>query len=171
MTQRMWVWMVAVPWLLGACAPALNWREVRPEGSGLRVMFPCKPKPETRQVPLAGAPVPMTMLGCEADGSTFALAHADVGQPERVAPALEALQTALRSKQQGTPEVLPWSPAGATGARRWRLQGRVQDGRTLQVESAVWAHGTRVFQLVALGPRLSAEAGETFIDSLQAVAP
>ncbi len=61
---------------LPACSPALDWREVRPDGSAARVLFPCQPKSQTRQAALAGARMPMTLLSCEADGQTFALAHA-----------------------------------------------------------------------------------------------
>ena len=40
--------------VLSACTPTYNWREVRPEGSGVVLMMPCKPDSHARRVRLAG---------------------------------------------------------------------------------------------------------------------
>jgi hypothetical protein len=156
---------------LAACAPELNWREARPEGTALQLLFPCKPKTETRSVPLAGAPVEMSMVGCEAGDSAFALAHADVGEAARVGPALAELQQALASKVRAPTEAVAWpGPAGSTAAARWRVTGPVPDGRTLRQEAVFFARGTRVFQVVAMGAKLPADAGDTFFESIQPAA-
>ena len=65
------------------CAPDLNWREVRPVGTTLVALLPCKPDRQTRAIPLAGAEVSMEVLGCSAGGTTWAVATADVGDPAR----------------------------------------------------------------------------------------
>ena len=95
---------------LPACSPALDWREVRPDGSAARVLFPCQPKSQTRQAALAGARMPMTLLSCEADGQTFALAHAELGDPARVSPALAEMAAALVANLQAGPPRTSRSP-------------------------------------------------------------
>lgn len=84
---------------LSACAPALNWREVRPtDAEGLLATFPCKPQAAQRQIPLAGLPdrVTVHLLSCEADGSRWALSHLSVSDASLVPIALRALAAATR---------------------------------------------------------------------------
>ena len=84
---------------LSACAPALNWREVRPaDAEGLLATFPCKPQVAQRQIPLAGLPdrVTVHLLSCEADGSRWALSHLSVSDASLVPVALRALAAATR---------------------------------------------------------------------------
>ena len=38
-----------------ACSPTLDWREARPEGSGVAALFPCRPDQHERTVRIAGA--------------------------------------------------------------------------------------------------------------------
>ena len=66
------------------CAPVLDWREVRPAGSGVSLLFPCKPDSQSRLVRLAGMQVRLVLLACAAGGSTWGLAHADVVDPASV---------------------------------------------------------------------------------------
>lgn len=82
----------AVAAMLVACAPALDWRDVRPEGSGVLLLFPCKPDSQVRTLSLAGAPVRLALHACSTGGSTWALAVADVGDPARVGSALTELR-------------------------------------------------------------------------------
>ncbi|MFO1268454.1 MAG: hypothetical protein U1F67_17830, partial [Rubrivivax sp.] len=35
---------------LGACSPALDWREVRPAGTAVVALMPCRPNASTRSV-------------------------------------------------------------------------------------------------------------------------
>ena len=78
---------------LAACTPALDWRESRPTGSGMVVLFPCKPDSHARQVQLGPDAVRLELHACTAAGATWALAFADMGDPARVGPALVELRT------------------------------------------------------------------------------
>lgn len=158
--------------LLAACTPGLDWREVAPEGSRARAQFPCKPKSMTRQAALAGAPTRMTLLSCEAEGSTFALAHAQLGDPARVSVALEEMAAALAANiasagVRSQPITVPGMTPNA-GARRIWLQGRLPDATPVQEQAVLFAHATQVYQAVVLGPRPGA-AADVFIDSLRVV--
>jgi hypothetical protein len=88
-----------------------------------------------------------------------------------VGAALVALrEAAVANMAAGSAERLPLQVPGATpqpASERLRLEGRLPDGRPVQVQLAVFAHGTRVFQATALGERLPAEAAETFFGSIR----
>lgn len=73
---------------LAGCSPALNWRTVAVPEAGLQITLPCKPETATRTVELAGAPQALSMLGCEADGATFAVSHVRLAEPSTAGLAL-----------------------------------------------------------------------------------
>ncbi len=157
--------------VLAACAPALNWRDVRPEGSGAQLLFPCKPDQQERPVALAGPPVRYTLQVCSTADQTWALAHADVVDPGRVAAALAALKAgaaanlgpsgAAASTAQAVPGATPQAGGG-----RLRLRGQRSDGQPVEMQVLVFARGTRVFQASVAGAALADEAVETYFGSI-----
>lgn len=160
--------------LLLACAPALDWREVRPAGGGIVLLMPCKPDSHARQVKLGPDVVRLELHACTAAGTTWALAFGDVGDPARVGPALMELQAsaARNLAAPAEPLQLPLKAEGATpnpASRRVQLQGQMPDGRAVTEQVAVFAKGMRVYQAVALGAALDAEAVDGFFDSLRLV--
>ncbi len=154
-----------------ACSPSLNWRELRPEGTGLIVMFPCKPSVYARQMTLAGSPVTLTLRACSADGSTWALAHAALADPSSVRPALRALVAAAADNIGAPPGAAQiWAPPGATpnaDAARWRLVGRLPDGTRTESQVAVFARGLSVLQATVVGPQIADDAAEMFFAGLR----
>ncbi|HSI46817.1 MAG TPA: hypothetical protein VLA61_00940 [Ideonella sp.] len=163
---------------LGACAPALDWREGRVADAGLQFVLPCRPDHHERTLPLAGAPVTLQMQVCEADGQTFAISAADVGEPARVGPALLALHAAfernlgLAAAAAAAAASAPgWQPSGATpqpAAGRWPLLGKTPAGETVHAQLALAAHGTWVVQATVLARRpLSTEATQAFTEGLR----
>jgi hypothetical protein len=154
------------------CAPTLNWREVRPEGSSAQLMFPCKPASHARQVRLAGPAVEMSMYACSVGAATYAVAFADLVDPARVTPALTELALAARNNLQSgaAAESAPLRVPGMTPndqAMRWHITGRLGDGRTMQEHAAFFAYGTRVYQATVIGERLDEGALETFFGALR----
>lgn len=163
---------VALALALGlvGCSPALDWRQVRPEGWSLAVSLPCRPASHARQVPLAGAPVELLLLACSADGHTFAVASADLGDPARVGPALQALAAAALANVAGTPEAeRPAAVAGMTPhplARHLLLRGRLPDGTAVREQVLVFSLGPRVFQASVVGPQADDPRSRPFFDSI-----
>lgn len=156
---------------LVACSPALDWREVRTEGAALTVWLPCKPQRRVREVDLAGARVSMEMLGCRADGSTWGLTGADVGEAARVGPALAALRKA-RTDNLGAPEASASDvelPAGALRrpAVMLRIDARDAEGAPLVERSLLFSSGTRVFHLAVIGREPTADALDSFFGQLR----
>jgi hypothetical protein len=152
---------------LGACSPALDWRETAAEGSGIVAMFPCRPDRHARTVELAGSKLKMEMLVCPANGATYALSFADVPGPAQVAPALAALRSAaLRNVQAVAPQVVPARIAGMTPnteAVRVAAAGRLPDGAKVQAHMVFFTKGLRVYQGSVVGGPPAAEANETFL--------
>jgi hypothetical protein len=158
--------------LQAACAPTLDWREVRLP-SGAVAAFPCKPSHDSRRVRLAGRDVEMTLHSCTAAGATWALSDADVLDPSKVASTLDAMSTAvvrnIRVEPSGAASA-PFDAAGMTPnprAAHLRATGKTPDGGTVTLETAVFAKGTRVFQATILAPRLDEHASQTFFTSLR----
>jgi hypothetical protein len=160
--------------LLIACAPALDWRDVRPEGSGATVLFPCKPDSHARKVALGAHEVRLALYACTAAGATWALAYADMADPVRVSPALRELQaSAARNLDATEASPLALKVEGATPnpySQRVQIQGVFRDGRGVTEQLAVFANGTRVFQATVVSEKLDAEAAEIFFSALR-VAP
>lgn len=175
-------WLAVAAVLLPACSPALNWREVRPaDADGLAGTFPCKPDHRQRRVRLVGLPEPVDLhvWSCEADGTTWALSHARLGDVLHVAPALRALAQSQRENveaahaqahRQPPGQPVPGSQERPTAvdlgaisvpgmtphpdARGWRLQGRRPSAAgspavPLRVTSWHFSHGLVVFQASA----------------------
>lgn len=165
---------LALPIACGAvaCAPVLDWREVRPERASLVAQFPCKPASHARQLALAGVMVDMTLYACSASGATYAVGFADVGQPQRVGSALDELAAAAARNlgAQGPLALTPLHIAGMTpnpSASRIAVTGQLRDGRRVDERVAVFAYGTRVYQATMVGPHLEPEAVETFFGALR----
>ncbi len=157
-----------------ACAPALDWREVRPAGTAVRALLPCKATGTTRTVTLAGETVRVAMLACKADAWTWAIATADVSDPARVGSALRALGDSTVANVRG--HVVSRAPVAVPGATPHDAQavvqvsGRFPEGAATNVQFVVFSHGTQVFQAIVMGEPLAGSAAEPFFDSLR-VAP
>jgi hypothetical protein len=167
-------WFLTLPllWALAACSPTLNWREVRPDDSGLMTQFPCRPASHARDVALADQRVTMTMHACETGGATYAVAWFDAATPGHVGDALLALKAAaLRNTAGGgapvpLPQSMPFVVAGATPYQQsgaWRWAGRTPKDEPLLIQFAAFARGQRVVQATitsAVTKPLKAKAGD-----------
>ena len=153
--------------MLAACSPTLNWREVRPEGTRLALLLPCKPDKAQKNVPLGGPATPLSMLGCDADGATFAVAVAQLGDASQAAPVLAQWQNlTLANMKAGPAQVSPLTMPGAA-AILVKAQGRRADGTAVSGQAAYFAQGAQVFQVVMYAERITPEVAETFFSSLK----
>lgn len=157
--------------VLAGCAPALDWREFQPEGSGIVVTFPCKPDRHVRTVKLAVQTVRMEMLVCRADDAQFALSFLDLDDPGTVSAALSELQALAAGNLGATRrESKPAIVRGMTPspqAAQLRLEGQQPDGTALQEEAVFFAKGLRVYQATVLGRRVRPDAAATFFAGLR----
>ncbi|MDP1690353.1 MAG: hypothetical protein Q8L49_00025 [Burkholderiaceae bacterium] len=172
MKQRALTLVLALACAAAACAPTLDWRELRPEGSGLLALFPCKPAGHARQLALAGVAVEMRLYACTAGGATYAVGFADIGQPQWVERALAELWAAAARNidSNGSHAVVPLRIQGMTPnpqAGRQAFAGRLADGRRVEEQVAVFVRGTLVFQATMVGAQLDIDAIETFFGALR----
>lgn len=153
------------------CSPALNWRDVRPADGSVTLQFPCRPDRVERTIPLAGSPVTLQLLRCDAGGLTWAFAQAEVVGGARVAPALQALrQAALANVGAGKVEAFSQRVAGSAagaGVQGMAFEGHLPGGEAVQVRAVVFAAGTRVHQATVFGKTVPAVNAALFFDSLR----
>lgn len=157
--------------LLAACAPTLDWREIRPEGSAMVAMFPCRPDRHARDVMLAGQRTRMNLLVCEAGGNSFALGWVDAHDAAAASAVLAELRRLAADHIGATPVApLPLRLAGSTPdpqAAELRLQGRLPDGAEVRERALFFAHGLRAYQASAIGRRLDDAAAQEFLAGLK----
>jgi hypothetical protein len=155
--------------LLASCDPTLNWRAVRSDDAGYTALFPAKPTSFERAVNLDGLQVMMNMTAAEADGVSFAVATATIEDEGQRAKALIAMQTAMLRNIRGeiTEKKTVNLKGGATAIQIHATGQAGQAGTPLVLFARFVIHESRVFQVIALGPKekLSAETADTFLSS------
>lgn len=158
--------------VLGACAPALNWRGVPVAGTSIKALLPCKPDHGSRPVALPdGSTHQVHMSGCEAEGILFAVAWADAGSAPAAAAFAGLWQSAmLANLRADAPEALalPGARGALAGAVRVGARGRRADGRTVQAQGLWWTQGTRVFHAALYADVLKADVADTFFSGIEA---
>jgi hypothetical protein len=173
-----WLGAISVLMPLPACTPSLNWRDVRPAGAELRMMFPCKPEVFSRAAELPAAAGEMLRAGlavCEVGGRSFSLSWSDVGEPTQVSTALRLMRERLSLKLGAS--VAPLQPLllpGATPnefAGRFSLQMHSSEGRPQAADGLVFARGSRVYQLLMMGGQPSPAVWASFAGGIRLVEP
>ena len=165
--------------LLAACSPALNWRTVALADAPLTVMLPCKPDQAVRDVDWGAGSVPLSMVGCEAGGATWAVSHVLLGQPQDAPQVLERWQQALQKQLQLAPSSLAGEPFLIKGglelpqAVKVEWVGRNAKGSAVVADARWFArlegNGVRVYQVMVLSPGQPVAGAErdTFVQGLQ----
>lgn len=140
------VWCVLAAGVM-ACSPALNWRTLLVDEAGLQVLLPCKPDRAHRPVEMAGRVVELHMIGCDADGATFAVSHVAWPDPATAPQALAQWQAAVLARMgaAAADTSVPWGGAGSmpmAGSMRIRARGAAPapgaDAGKPVVAEAVW---------------------------------
>lgn len=169
MNCRAWVAVVAAL-VNTACAPELNWRDVRSDELGARLLFPCRPVRQQRELALGGSSRIMVLHACNAGGIGWALALVELRTSEERDPIEQELSRAIRANLgAGTSDAedAPQLPAGEVRSpiRSWR--GHAPDGRAIEaVTSFVYRPGWLV-QVTAIGPAIAHGDAQVFVGSLR----
>lgn len=156
---------------LEACTPTFDWRSVPLPDTQLVTELPCRPSRFQRDVTVAGVPLKLFMLSCEAGGVTYGVASADVVDPGRVDDVLRALRAsaaaAIRSADSTAGALNLSGITPFSGNSSAHLHGQRPDGAPVEEAIRVFARGTRVFQASAVGPTLPDAALRPFEDGLR----
>ena len=154
---------------LVGCNPTFNWRDVRPDGTRLALLMPCKPDKTQRTVPIAGQPTELNLLSCDAGGVTFAIAAADVRDATLAAVALVQWQSATLAniKALATPGDAFKLPGLTSGAVVVKAIGQRANGKVVSSQALYFAQGTQVFQAVMYADSIAPDVADTFFSGLK----
>lgn len=156
---------------LSACNPSLNWRETRIADTELTAMLPCKPARHQRTVPLAGLTVTLHMTACDADGASFAIAHASIPDASAAPQILAQWRktTLANMAAVGAAESPVNAPISAKllTSPRVSAQGKRGDGRPVTMQGTWFAQGSTVFHAAVYAPVITSEMSETFFSGLK----
>ena len=156
-----------------ACSPVFDWREARPDGSGVALMFPCRPVMEERRTRIGAAAAPIQLHSCAAGGAVFSLAAIDAADPAGVTPMLDAFRVQTVANLAGTAtELGTFSPPGATPnprSARVAIDGKRPDGRRVVAQAAFFVKGLRLYQATVLNADVAGgpEAADTFFGAIR----
>jgi hypothetical protein len=164
-------WTRALFLALLGCSPALDWREVRPEGAGMLAMFPCRPQHHRRSLALGATTTQMHLEVCSEAGQTFAIAYLDVAAPTDVSAALVALRAAAaRNLNAVESRAIPFIVPGMTpdaNAVLIAIRGQTPDGAAVSSQVGLFAKGVRVYQATLFGSAIDAQACDTFFSAMR----
>ena len=156
--------------VLTACNPTFNWRDVRPEGTRLALLLPCKPDKTQRTVPMASQSTEMNLLSCDAGGVTFAVSMADVNDAGKTGAVLAQWQSAtlINIKAGSSPTRDAFKlPGLATGAVMVKATGQRANGRAVSSQAAYFAQDSQVFQAVMYADTIAPDIADTFFSGMK----
>lgn len=156
--------------LLAACSPKFDWREVRGGGAPYIVTLPAKPASHTREINLDGLQVSMTMTAAEVDNVTFAVGAAELPDATLAPKALAAMKNALvrniggtiRSEKIGaTPATIDIEASGPPAPN--------SAGQPRLLMARFHSRDKYIYQIVVVGSekKVSREAADTFFTSFR----
>ena len=161
--------------LLAGCSADQNWRQVTFDGTNLKAQLPCKPDRTTREVPLGGVPVQLSVAGCESGDAMVAVMTAALAPGADAQTLLQGWQQAtLANLQASKPEqAQAWQRAGFMplgAAQRVTALGRRTDGQAVTAQ-AVWGaypegDHLRVVHAVVYAPKAQPQIAQALFDGL-----
>ncbi len=157
--------------VLQACSPALNWREVRVGTAPVLALFPCRPDQGVQSVTLGDRTVKMTMMGCEAGGAMFTLAHVDQSSTDDGEALVALWQGGTLASMQGVqtsqaPFML--KTASATPApRQIRAAGKRPDGSSVVLRAAWFAKGNAIYQAAIYADSDNDEVAQSYFEGIR----
>lgn len=156
--------------ILTACNPTFNWRDVRPDGSRLALLMPCKPEKAQKSVAMAGQATELLLLSCDAGGATFGVAIADVKDASKAAAALAQWQSATLANMKAAadaPGAAIKLPGLAGQGVLVKATGQRANGQAVSSQAAYFAQGAVVFQAVMYADTIAPEVADTFFSGLK----
>jgi hypothetical protein len=161
------LWGLVLIVSLGACSPALNWRDVRFDNARWTGWLPCKPDIAERPVNLGDQVAKLRLMGCEADGMDFTLAQLPLPATLSAVQAQQAWKQASLSSLQASADVpsQDWVLAGASSVmtpQRVVAQG----GQGLTARWAWFAYDGQLFQVAVYARVARAGQADQAMDTL-----
>jgi hypothetical protein len=160
---------------LGACSPALNWRQLSLDSGRVQVLLPCKPDQASRDVRLRAdkqeLSVTLQLQGCEASGMQFTFGYMTVPEGMQFSAAMAAWRLASLAPLQLVGDKAHQSDWQLQGARVEPLPTRTHVMTNKHQAQFVWfAHGQNIYQAAVYGKHLDKglpEAAETYFSGIK----
>ncbi|MET0541420.1 MAG: hypothetical protein ABWZ88_06655 [Variovorax sp.] len=166
-------------WVVVACSPTFNWRDVPIPNAELTALLPCKPDRAERSIAIGSETVNVQMAGCEAGGATFAVAQARAVDAAQASAWLAAWRANTRAQWQAASGGRV-SEAPATVVRAaiapapWQIEvsspgpaGQASEARVRWFAHAQRDGSVAVYQATVLGRPSAADAVATFFEGLR----
>lgn len=155
---------IVLVFLISACSPKFDWREVRGSMAPFTVLLPAKPASFSREMELGGVKLQMHMTAADAEGVSFAVGCARVDEAGKIPEVLAAMQSGMLKNIQGT-AATPSPP----GSDQMEASGKLQNGQPVKLVGRFVAHGPWVYQVVAIGREkaMTPEVLDTFMTSFK----
>lgn len=138
---------------LGACTPAMDWREFRVADGAFSVLFPQKPAQSERRLPTPAGEVLMRMFSVRMGEHVLAAGFADFTRPVD-AGMLEALRDALAANVGGPAVVSRALEVGGARGFEFSVTGTLGRGEAAKpgvMRARLFSLGTRYYQMMSLG--------------------
>src|SRR5574344_2767968 len=169
--------------LLSACGvqePDLPWREVQLNEARMLAYFPCEPEVARTPVDfgMGDGPVMVSMMGCDAIDSTYAISHWLLDAAERADDALAFWQAAVLTKLkavdgENSKSGAPFIPDGAMALSRSiqaTVEGEGPSGWVITTHGVWFARqegdSARIIHAVIYSPKPNHEVAQRFFGSL-----
>lgn len=165
--------------LLAACSPGLDWREVRSASGHVVNLFPCKPKAQTRSLPIESTAWAATLQVCDAQGMTFAVlslvpesgrAADPAAIPASPSPLEALMSSAVQRWGPVSTDASAWTAVGLDASLKphWQHHSRADaQGRMVLTQALFLQHEGHLLQLSVSGSALPPAALEPFFESVR----
>jgi hypothetical protein len=154
-----------------ACSPALDWRDLKPVGTGLSAQMPCRASTHSRPVVLASRTQTLNLLSCSAADSTWGLSWTEVADPQTLGDILVAMrQASLANIGARETSLTAYAVPGASThlqSGRFKSEGRRPDGSVVMQDVVLFTRGLTVFQATVLTTKPQAGAADEFFGALR----
>ncbi|WP_310625630.1 hypothetical protein [Limnohabitans sp.] len=172
---KYWMLLLALATTLYGCTPALNWRQVNTNASGLTVLLPCKPDHATRMVMMrvvsSDVETSLSLQGCEASNMQFTFGDMAVPLGLTTTEAIQAWRLAsLAALHRPPTDAVPqsWAMSGPP-AQTLAVRANVVTEK-IQVQRAWFAYGGKIYQAAVYGSAKEkglSDAAETYFSGIK----
>lgn len=155
---------IAAGLLMAACSPEYNWREVSVADEVGRVLFPDKPRTESRTLEFNGHPVLFTLTTAKVGNTLFAVGHAPWPEPMQA-------DDALRRSMGQTVVASLYNNLGHEAPAELPAFGdlfQIDGDSGVRLQARVWLAEHGLVEGMVMGPtdEFSSEAAKEFLDSV-----
>ena len=153
--------------LLCACSPKFDWREVRGSDVPYTVLMPAKPASFSRDMQLEGAQFKMEMTGADVDGVSFAVGTAKITDASKIAMVSAAMKNGMINNIHGT--IVSEKPGKQEHAVDVEARGNLQNGQPVLLVARFITRGPWVYQAVIMGREkaVTPDVVDTFMTSFK----